>query len=427
MNTISSYIKYTVCLAAVLFTTTACVEEFEADLPVTKSRLLVVNGTICSNDQSVFHLTWSLPLTSEEDKYYLDSYDYSDSYSDSYIVEYVTGARVTICGTDGSVYECPEYRPFEEWFGEYEWYADYEQYFGTGIYICDTPQLKPDVSYYVSIEYDGDVYQSTPERPIRTPDIENLECFQNDSLSNIEVLISTAQPDDPDKTAYYSWSYDETWEVRPTRTTKIYFDVATRQKLDLTPDMLYPQRGWKFGQDDDILTASSAHYDGGKLNRYHLYELSQNDARVAWNYSTEVTQRAISKAEYEYTMACIQAGWEMGGLFSPQPSALPSNIHCTTSSKRALGYVGCSLNLATKRLLIDGETIFRNLPQPGLSMILDDCNEDDCCEMVEQGWVLFLWFDGRLVHNPLSTYWARPYDFDIRLQDVSLDKPDYMP
>jgi hypothetical protein len=41
--------------------------------------------------------------------------------------------------------------------------------------------------------------------------------------------------------------------------------------------------------------------------------------------------------------------------------------------------------------------------------------------------VLFLWFDGRLVHNPLSTYWARPYDFDIRLQDVSLDKPDYMP
>lgn len=432
MNRRSLLFRYALSTAVALFMMTGCVEEFEADLPEAESRLLVVNGTICSNSSSVFNLTWTVPLSSEEYRdYYYDDSDYSYA-----VVEYVTDAKISICGTDGSVYECPEVRfPRGDWYygddEEYvdyeDWYAQYGSYFGTGVYTCDTPQLNPDVAYYVTIEYDGEVYQSTPEKPIRTPEIENLECFQKDSLSNIEVLISTAEPDNPDQTAYYTWSYFETWEVRPTRTTKIYFDVETRQKCDLKPDQLYPQRGWKFGQDEDILTASSAHYGGGKLSRYQLYELSQNDARVAWNYSTEVTQRAISKAEYEYTMACIQAGWEMGGLFSPQPSAMPSNIHCTTSSKRALGFVGCSLNTTTKRLLIDGTTIYRNLPQPGISKILDDCNEDDCCEMVEQGWVLFLWFDGRLVHNPLSTYWARPYDFDIRLQGVILDKPNYMP
>ena len=72
-----------------------------------------------------------------------------------------------------------------------------------------------------------------------------------------------------------------------------------------------------------------------------------------YRYSGLVHQRAISKAEYEYELARRQAGSEMGGLFTPQPSALPSNIHCLTSKKHVIGFVGCSDNISEYRFFLN--------------------------------------------------------------------------
>ena len=164
-----------------------------------------------------------------------------------------------------------------------------------------------------------------------------------------------------------------------------------------------------------------------ELSKYQLLSIPRYDERVSWYYCFDLTQRAISKAEYEYEMACRQAGWEMGGLFTPQPSSFPTNIRCTTSSKRVVGYVGCSLNTAYKRLYIDGTTISRILPEPQKLLILDDCTEVDCMAQVQQGMVLYEWNDGRMANLPLVTSWGRPEDFDVRLRGATIEKPYYMP
>lgn len=412
MNRIPLFLKYALCTVFGLCVMTGCVDEYEAELPEGDSHLLVVSGTICSGRYSEFHLTWSVPLSQKS--------DYDDDSSSYWETQLVRDAKVTICGTDGSVYECPEN------VVSYE-YDDTSYSFGTGYYGCDMPQLNPDVSYYVNIECDGDTYQSTPEKPIPTPKIERLECFQKDSLSNVEVLLTTAEPDNPDQATYCTWTYVETWEMRPLRKTTIYFDTITMKRQYLSEDELYPERGWKFGWDETILAASTANYADGRFNRYQLLEIPRDDERVYWCYSNEVTQRAVSKTEYEYMKACLEAGWEMGGLFSPQPSALPTNIHCKTSSKRAIGYVGCSQNVATKRIYIKASEISRDLPKPGPHMYLPNCSEFECAEMVEHGWILYLWYDGRMTMGPLETYWARPEDFDIRLHGAMTYKPGYMP
>lgn len=401
MNKILSFIKYAIPAVMGAFMMTGCVEEYEAELPDNETHLLVVNGTICSNTFSLFHLTWSTSLNNKKTDYVNDYLQ--DTYS---IVDPVLNARVTICGSDGSEYECTAY--------------------DSGIYGCYTPELNSNTSYYITIRYDNDVYQSAPEKPIRTPELE-LEYFQKDSLSNIEVLLSTGEPDDPNQTTYYTWEYAETWEIRPTRTTSIYFDLATQSRQYLTPAQQYPDRGWKFGNNETILTESTAHYEGGKFTKYQLLNIPRDDERITWNYCNDVTQRAISKAEYEYNMACIQAGWDMGGLFSPQPSALPTNIRCTTSSKRAIGYVGCSQNVAYKRIYIDGTQISREQPEPGPYIKLPDCSEYDCYKMADRGLVLYIWDDGRMVQKPLVTYWAYPEDFDVRLRGATTIKPEYMP
>ena len=211
----------------------------------------------------------------------------------------------------------------------------------------------------------------------------------------------------------------------------MYFDVdAMTMKHMITKEQMYPERGWKFDYNKKIITESTINYAGGKFSKYQLLNIPRDDERVSWCYSNEVRQRAISKAEYEYEMACRQAGWEMGGLFTPQPSDLPTNIRCLTSSRRAIGYVGCSQNVATKRMYIDGTKISRILPKPGESVKLVDCNEADCVQMASTGMVLYEWIDSR---NPfagtgkLTTIWGLAEDFDVRLRGATIEKPYYMP
>lgn len=196
----------------------------------------------------------------------------------------------------------------------------------------------------------------------------------------------------------------------------------------LPKEKMYPKRGWKFDYNKRILTESTVNYAGGKFSKYQILNIPRDDERVIWCYCNEVRQRAISKAEYEYDIACRQAGWEMGGLFTPQPSALPSNIRCLTSSKRAIGYIGCSQNYATKRVYVEGTKISRILPKPGESIKLDKCSESDCANMVYNDWVLYEWVDTRLAPTgKLTTIWGLPEDFDVRLHGATIDKPDYMP
>ena len=406
MNKISISIKNILPVIVCLFVMTGCVEEFEVELPESETHLLVVNGTICSSQYNQFHLTWSTSLeNANEGK--------KNNTSSLETVRPVLNAIVTVCGTDGSRYECRDEG------------AEYGN--PTGVYACNLPELNPDVSYYLDINCRTDIYRSSPEKPIHTPDVEALEYFQKDSLSDVEVLLTTDTPDDPNKTSYYTWDYSETWEIRPTRTTSIYFDIEHMTRLMLTKDKMYPKRGWKFGRNETILAGSTIHYAGGRFSKYQLLDISRDDERVSWYYCFDLRQRAISKAEYEYETACRQAGWEMGGLFTPQPSALPSNIRCTTSSKRVIGYVGCSQNMAYKRMYIDGTTISRILPQPNKLTRLDDCSEVDCMRMTQEGKVLYDWNDGRRADLPLVTIWGEPVDFDVRLRGATIERPYYMP
>ena len=446
MNKISIFIKYVLSVIVCHFMMTGCVEEFEADLPKDETHLLVVDGTICSKQHNEFHLTWSSEIKNEIE--YNGTVSYDKPYDEALPVK---GARVTICGTDGTEIECTEEthtgkrpkigtydaysRLYEYYNSEYGYYytSDEEEYeefsYSSGVYSCDVPELKPDVSYYLTIRYWDDVYQSTPEKPIRTPDIESLEYFQKDSLSDVEVLLTTAAPDGPDSTIYFTWDYSETWELRPARTTRMYFDVGDYVSFDnrfvteyYRP--LYPKYGWKFWDSDSIFVESTAHYAGGKLNKYQIVSIPRDDERILWNYSNKLNLRAISKVEYEYDMACRQAGWSMGGLFTPQPSALPTNIRCLTSSKNVIGYVGCSQNAVSKRMYIDGTKISRVLPESHVE-IFPDCTESDCFGMVEDGWLLYEYY--KTLMGPTESHWVRAKDLDVRKRGASIVKPDYMP
>ena len=364
-----------------------CVEEYEADISSEYSDILVVEGTICSSKMNKFILSRTQEVNSVN------------------IPQMVKGARVSVHGSDGTEYLAQE--------------AD-------GYYSCWIGALIPDADYYLHIEIDGEVYESEPQKPLPTEEIADVTVEQNTKESNLDVLVTTGVPFDSNKANYYSWTYDETWEVHPDYTTVIYFDTKIMAPV-YKPDQ-FPVRGWKDATSSTIMVGTTINYEGQHIRRLKLYDIDRGDERMYYRYSGLIHQRAISKAEYEYELARRQASTEMGGLFTPLPSALPTNIRCLTSDKHVIGFVGCSLNTSEHRFFLETQDFSINHPQhKDARLWLNDCNETVCCRMVlEEHMYLCEWEDERYKpQGKLRTAWAHSYQLDVRLRGAYAEKPDF--
>ena len=372
-------------LALSLFILSGCIEEFEADIPEADSSLLVVEGTICSGKMNTFILSRTQPVNS------------------SYTPRMVVGAKVSVRGSDGSEYRAE----------------------GTGgNYVCWIESLNPDAEYSLHIETDGEVYESEPQKPLRTENIAEVHGVQDTPDSDIDILITPDAPFESGHANYYSWTYDETWEVQSDYTTSVFYDIELMDAV-IKPNQ-FPWRGWKDATSSAIMVGGSANYEGQHIQNLKLYDIGHHlDERMYHRYTSLVHQRAITKAEYEYELARRQAGLEMGGLFTPQPSALPTNIHCLTANRHVIGFVGCSMNTSEYRFFLDASDYAIRLP------VHDDTREWLtnpqswlCRQMVESGMFLCVWEISGTTGS-LETAWATEQQLDVRYKGAYIEKPDF--
>ena len=399
---------YALCImhCALCLVLSGCIEEFEADIPVEESEVLVVEGTIYSGNQSTFVLSRTQPVGTSHPS-----------------PQMVTGAAVSVRGSDGSEYVVlPS--------------AD-------GYYTCKLCDLNPDVEYCLHIETDGEVYESEPQKPLRTEKIADVRGMQTTPESNIDIVITPDVPFNPDQAHYYSWTYDETWEIHPALTTRIYFDSKDYNIENWGPAYYddnhpypYPERGWMDDSNQMTIIGGSSNYEGQQIQSLKIYEIDQSDERISHRYSGLIHQRAITKAEYEYELAQREASSEMGGLFTPQPSALPTNVHCLTSSRRAIGFVGCSLNTSDYRFFLNAEDFTTSYRKKDVLYILEFEGEDpkaykdflmECQDLALQGMILIVWKDEReKIDGKLITGWAQYLNqLDVRLKGAYIEEPDF--
>lgn len=388
MMKLKKTIYYVLCLMMGMSTLTGCIEKYEADIPTDETGLLVVEGTI----------------TPGENKFILQR----TTALDSYFTYYMEGnASVVVRGTDGSAYETED---------------------DNGTYTCYIDELKPDVQYYLHIEASGEVYESDPQTPLPTEKIAEVRGDQSTPRSNIDILVTPAEPFDNSKINYYTWTYEETWEVHPDYNTFVYYDVNNMCCVK-TNHLLYPERGWKDAPSSSIMVGSSTNYDAQHIQQLKIYDIGNDSEKMYYRYSGLVHQRAISKAEYEYELARRQAGSEMGGLFTPQPSALPTNIHCLTSKKHVIGFVGCALNTSEYRFFLEPQnySIYRPA-EKDMRRWVENPSPDDCIELVKNGLHLCEWDDSYMSPEGkpiLQTAWAYEYQLDVRYRGAYIEEPDF--
>ena len=381
-----------------LLTLSGCIEEYEADIAAEDSDLLVVEGTICSFQWNKFVLTRTQPLSS------------TSTYQ---LPEYVIGAFVSVRGTDGSEYVA------QESIGNI-----YTTYIGEGSYTCWVGELNPDVEYYLHIEADGETYESEPQKPLRTEKIAEVTGVQNTPESNIDVLVTPEPPFSSDETNYYEWTYDETWEVYPDYTTNMYYDTTLQKGIFLMHQ--FPERGWIDAKGQTVMVGASNSYEGQHIERLKIYDIGYSDERVFHRYSGLVHQRAITRGEYEYELARQQAGSDMGGLFTPLPSALPTNLRCLTSSKHVIGYVGCSLNMTDYRFFLDADDFSIYYPyREDARLWYEDPSPALCRRLLNEGLFLCVWKDERMSGGKLLTAWAYEYQLDVRLKGAYIEEPEF--
>ncbi|MDR1729932.1 MAG: DUF4249 domain-containing protein [Prevotellaceae bacterium] len=303
------------------FILTGCISEFDAKLPSGDAQILIVDGSIVANTEATFHLS--------------KSYSLDNSLSDS-VLNAILINDATLTLIDGNRNEI---LPAEN--------------IGKGQYRISIGELNENMEYGIRIEYNGDIYESAPAKPLRTPEIDSVSWKQPEKFGDVSFYISTHS--DRERDAYFLWDYTEDWEVRALYHTTIFYDI-TDNNLKTYEEAGFPvpapyYRCWKKVKSNKPIIGSTVSSSENKIDNKQLYRCNpEDDDRFSVKYCVTVSQKAISKEAYEYYQNKLKMNEEMGGLFTPQPSEETGNIICITDrSKRVVGYINVVKNITQHR------------------------------------------------------------------------------
>ena len=298
-----------------------CVEKFEADLSDMATEGLVVEGDIVSDSTVVFKLSKTLPLTATGENEGL-FYDYKN-----------VNAQLSVKGSDGT-----------SWVG-LPW--------GMGEYRVAIGTLQSEVEYWLEIQYDGDTYQSAPQKPLPCTPIAKLHFVQPDLEGPVNILLDT---EEGEGAQYFLWYFEEDWEVHAHFQTLALYNPETKRVVDYS----YPPvaQGWCKTNSNQYLIGTTESMVSDKMVGKTIRSIDYTDRRLSVLYSIRVHQRNLTLQEYEYYSVRAKLNNEMGGLFTPQPSELPTNITCSNPLRKVIGYVGCNMAVAQHQLYISEEEIF---------------------------------------------------------------------
>lgn len=359
-NMITRFRASVLTALGLILTLTACVDEYNAELPDEEVQLLVVDGSISTDKICTFRLTHTRGLNA----FYIPSLS-RPGYGTE--IPYVTGAKIMVCGSDGSQYVGKEKSSI-------------------GTYEVPVGTLKPNCKYWVNIvTKDGLIYESEPTEPLDALGLTlHYEQNQKDSkdMAPVQIYVTTQ----PSSTPYYvNWNFEEWWEVQTPEKSKYEF----KRELGGGPNPFHPREqaidhGWGNNKHTINNYVSSAMYADNSIKNYLLHTIPCTSPLLSTCYYIKVYQEAISQAEYEYEMAREKQTSQMGGLFAPLPSRLPTNIHCKNADKGVIGFVGVRGRSSTAEMYLSSQQVkYFELREIEIVYPPEDMKDKDMFEKME--------------------------------------------
>jgi hypothetical protein len=188
-------------------------------------------------------------------------------------------------------------------------------------------------------------------------------CPPIDSISwkrtneGLELFANTH--DNTNNSRYYTWHYDETWEIRS-------FYLAEYEWISgstIVPTLNPKYQCWKYAKSTNIILGTSAHLQADVIKEAPIHFIPALAERIGVRYSILLKQQTLTKEAYEYLKLMKQNTESIGSIFDPQPSELKGNIKCLTNpSEGVIGYLTAG-ETTQKRIFIQPHEVNWFFPQ----------------------------------------------------------------
>lgn len=211
-----------------------------------------------------------------------------------------------------------------------------------GSYVIPNGKLDVDKSYRLSIKYNSEQYESSFLTPLITPEIDSIGVMK--AGKGEEVFITVTTHDAGNQTAFYKWSYKETWEFK----AEMYANARLTQHLDTIFHSLRTSENtyycWNSEHSKSILLGNTTKLQENVVSNHKLLSMPPSSEKLSIMYHIHVTQNQIRKETYDYISNMQKNGEDMGGLFAPIPSEMQGNVTCVSNPDiRTIGFVDVSV------------------------------------------------------------------------------------
>ncbi len=179
-------------------------------------------------------------------------------------------------------------------------------------------------------------YLSTYVPVIKTPAIDSLTYKINPGREGLRIFVNTH--DQTNKTRFYRWSFDETWEYY----MPLYsaYELVNKQIVSRTENI---NTCWTGAKASTIVLGSTIKLTQDIIKDQVVTYVPTSSGKLLIKYSILVKQFGLTQEEFEYWNNLSKTTERTGSLFDPQPAQITGNITSLSDPKELVfGYFGAS-------------------------------------------------------------------------------------
>ncbi len=211
---------------------------------------------------------------------------------------------------------------------------------GSGTYYSFNLDLAFNQEYRLRIHTsNGGEYLSEYVMAMNTPEIDSITW----QLRNDGLQWYAHTHDASNKSRYYRWEFDETWEIESFFPPLYVYDPA----IEDVRQRMFPEEnvhvGWKFANSTSIIIGSSANLLNDVISYAPLTLIPYGNEKPAVRYSMLLRQYTIDKKGYEFYQLMKKNTESLGTIFDAQPTEITGNItNINSPLEPVIGYISAS-------------------------------------------------------------------------------------
>ena len=234
-------------------------------------------------------------------------------------------------------------------------------------------------SYTLKIKTaDGKEYQSSSVLLRPTPDIDNVYAqylpAPIDGPSRIQFYVDTSDPQN--KTHFYRWEYEETYEIKTPYESKFYWvggNAVTDRGVSVSDC-------WASDTSKNILIETSTGLLEDKITSFPIHSVPAESQAMEVKYSLLVRQFSLSEKSYNFWNTLQKVNESQGTLFDIQPGEVTGNITSVTDpGLPVLGYFD-ACEVKVKRAFFTPDLFDGYVPP----MYASSCTDDNIFKVLAQ-------------------------------------------